>query len=273
MHCSPNAVIVGNDQDTSEHEVRASTKILKGQEITLTYVDPKFTMKNLQERQEFIYIQKGFVCSCEVCKDEETKDNVINDFLKYEKFQRLYDEVRNTKNDFAIGEFSFDEKLDLMEKVVSGRKQMYNFVKTNYPKDKRVLLHTIIKDAFFDAECGYSIAQAFLVKNPKHLPLDRKKILEKMEYFKQECAKLSKVGYQISKMIFGDSSMNTKHWREFEEDFENWSKKFNQYINDKKWFKKDRKYSGEMERFYMPYSPKESVEPPGQIMKYGKVQD
>ena len=110
-----------NDQDTSEHEVRASTKILKGQEITLTYVDPKSTMKNLQERQEFIYIQKGFVCSCEVCKDEETKDNVINDFLKYEKFQRLHDEVRNTKNDFAIGEFSFDEKLDLMEKVVSIR--------------------------------------------------------------------------------------------------------------------------------------------------------
>ena len=34
-------------------------------------------------------------------------------------------------NDFAIGEFSFDEKLDLMEKVVSGQKQMFNFVKNN----------------------------------------------------------------------------------------------------------------------------------------------
>ena len=226
-------------------------------------------MKNLQERQEFLYNKKGFVCSCDICQDEEIKAKV--DVEKYEKFQRLHDDVRKTKEDFVFGKYGLEKKLDIMEKVVSGRKQMYNFVKSNYPKDKKVLLNGIIQEAFIDAESGYSVAQAFLIKNPKHLSSDRKKVLEKMVHFKEECGKLSKVGYHISKMISGDGSRMTIEWNEMNQNFECWSKKYNKHTNDKKWFKEDRKYLGEMKRFYMPYGQKETVESQGQILKYGKM--
>ena len=81
------------------------------------------------------------------------------------------------------------------------------------------------------------------------------------------------VGYQISKMIAGNDSRMTNDWKEFNQDFENWSKKYNQRNENKKWFKKDRNYSGEMERFCFPYGQREPVDPPGQILKYEKVQD
>ena len=44
----------------------------------------------------------------------------------------------------------------------------------------------------------------------------------KMEYFKEECEKFSKIGLLIAKMCLGQEHFVTKDWKERNEDFENW---------------------------------------------------
>ena len=43
-----------------------------------------------------------------------------------------------------------------------------------------------------------------------------------MEYFKQECDKLSKAAHQMSKMCYGKEHDMFKEWKERNQDFENW---------------------------------------------------
>ena len=50
----------------------------------------------------------------------------------------------------------------------------------------------------------------------------------KRDYFKEEFVKLSKVGYQISKLAFGEETLLTKDWKEGFEDFDNWFQKWQQ---------------------------------------------
>ena len=46
----------------------------------------------------------------------------------------------------------------------------------------------------------------------------------KMENFKEECAKFSKIGLLIAKNL-GQGNYATEEWKERNEDFENWCKK------------------------------------------------
>ena len=46
--------------------------------------------------------------------------------------------------------------------------------------------------------------------------------VEKTEYFKGECGKVSKLGLQIAKMCSGKNSWMTSEWKERNEDFEKW---------------------------------------------------
>ena len=180
-------------------EVRATEKILEGQEITISY---HHTMKNVKERQKFC--QKfGFICTCELCQDEEIK----NDDETYEKFQNLEEESKN-----AFAKFnSIGNNLDQIEKALACQKQMFNLAKNK--KAPKSFMLKIIDRAFFYASCGHDWAIIWSYK---------KEFVGKMEV---ECEKLSKIGLQIAKMVGGQENFVTKEWKERNQDFKKWYKK------------------------------------------------
>ena len=205
--CIPNAERIENDAD--ELEVRATSNILEGQEITITYIDP---MKNFKERREFCH-KYGFVCSCDLCQYEE----INNDDEIYQKFQDLKDEAEKTfsnvcDDDLPENRFSFEKKFHQIEKAVVCQNQMYNLARNK--KSLKFFSLKIIGKAFYYASFGYDLA----MMNGSH----KKEFAGKME---EECEKLSKEGLQIAEMIFGQKDSMTKEWKEKNQDFKNWYKK------------------------------------------------
>ena len=208
--CCPNSL---RYKDEDEMVIRATSKILEGQEITVSYMQSYmemnpmskegFAMRNFKERQEFCHTF-GFVCSCELCQDEEfNKDDET-----YEKFQNLKEEVES-----IIKQRSFPG-FPLLEKALVCQKQMFNLAKKK--KATKVFLHEILGKAFDIGYTGY--LEAFDQKNHG-----------KMKYFKGECENLSKAGFKIAKMCFGSENAQQyaklKEWKEINQDFDNWVKK------------------------------------------------
>ena len=71
--CCANAFSYNN---YGKMEVRATHKIKKGEEITLSYdVHWQCIMKNWNERQQLIRAEYGFTCRCELCQDELFTDD------------------------------------------------------------------------------------------------------------------------------------------------------------------------------------------------------
>ena len=83
---------------------------------------------------------------------------------------------------------------------------MYNLAKNK--KAPKPFINGILMEAFGDGLGGHQLAFAY-------------RDYGKMEYFKRECEKLSKVGYQIAKMYCGQEHPVTKEWKEINQDFEN----------------------------------------------------
>ena len=75
--CCPNSY-------NGDDGIRAISKIKEGQEITANY-QTNLGMKNLATRREYFEQGYGFTCCCDLCKEEEIK----NDQSIYEKFDQL----------------------------------------------------------------------------------------------------------------------------------------------------------------------------------------
>jgi len=197
--CCPNSQRSSNG---GEMEIRATSKILEGQEITICYLDP---LKNFKERQEFCH-KFGFVCSCEVCQDEE----INKDDETYTKFQNLKKEVESIA---GLPNSPFPG-FPLLEKALACQKQMYNLARKK--KAPISFIHNTLGKAFEMGLSGY--LAAFDEKNHS-----------KMKYFKGECENLSKAGFKIAKMCFGPENAQQyaklKEWKEINQDFDNWVKK------------------------------------------------
>ena len=199
--CIPNSHRDEEAGDKGKLKVRATEKILKGQEITITYTEP--AMKNVKDRQKICH-NFGFICTCKLCQEEEIK----NDDEIYEKFQNLKEETEN-----AYANFCDSENLDQLEKALAGQKQMYNLAR-NKKAEKPFMIDLLVTSVNY-ALIGY--IGATLQDN-----------YGKRDYFKEEFVKLSKVGYQISKLAFGKDTPVTKDWKERNEDFDNWFQKWQQ---------------------------------------------
>ena len=111
--CGPNAEYFLN-RDSGEVEIRATSKILKGQEITISYfpswkmeTGAFIMMEKSDERQKFLSKEKGFLCSCELCLDED-----IFDVEMIEKFQRLKEEVGELWSWIKVSDVSGTRKPD-----------------------------------------------------------------------------------------------------------------------------------------------------------------
>ena len=70
--CCPNSHL-GRNED-GEIEIVANSKILEGQEISISFLGYNEFMKNVKERQKY-FLWNGFICSCEICQREEIKDD------------------------------------------------------------------------------------------------------------------------------------------------------------------------------------------------------
>ena len=160
-------------------------------------------MQSFNERQENCQ-RIGFACSCELCHDEE----INNDDETYEKFQRLKIEAQN--NYGISDEPTLKKKSDLIEKAISGHKQMYNLAKKK--KAEPLFMYEILGELFGYATVGYELAI-------HHKNYDKKELL------KQECEKLSEIGYKIANMCFGLEGHQTKTWKEAKQNFEAWFEK------------------------------------------------
>ena len=145
--CCPNATHFDNDD--GEMEIRATSKILEGQEISISYF---ILLKNFEERQKTCHM-KGFVCSCELCKDEE----INNDDESYKKFQDLEEEAEKAQDYFELylhgfeGKTPWGKKLEQIEKAISCQRQMFNLARKKAPK---LFIHGIINQAFLDGFSG-----------------------------------------------------------------------------------------------------------------------
>ena len=206
--CIPNSHRYEEEGEMGKSKVRATEKILKGQEITIDYA--MFSMNNVKERQKICH-EFGFICTCELCQEEEIK----NDDEIYEKFQNLKEETENAFRirDIAAPLLNFcdSENLDKLEKALAGQKQMFNLAKNK--KAHKYFMHDLLAKSFDYALNGWILAN-FLNNYGKR------------DYFKEEIVKLSKVGYQIAKLVFGKEGALTKDWKERNEDIDNWFKKW-----------------------------------------------
>ena len=195
--CIPNSHKYEEVGEMGKVTIRATEKILKGQEITISYSTNDIAMINVKERQKFCH-EFGFICTCELCQEEEIKNN---DEI-YEKFRNLKEETEN-----AYANFGDSKNLDQLEKALAGQKQMYNLAR-NKKAEKPFMIDLLVTSVNY-ALIGY--IGATLQDN-----------YGKRDYFKEEFVKLSKVGYQISKLAFGKDTPVTKDWKERNEDFDNW---------------------------------------------------
>ena len=206
--CCSNSDYFTNDE--GEMEIRATSKILEGQEITINYA-PR--MKKLKERKHGFQIY-GFVCSCDLCQNEE----INNDNEIYDKFQNLKKEAEEIFSNFMSLTKTWDDEnytvpYDQLVKAIACQKEMYNLAKKKKAPKLFILQH-IIDKAVIIGGTGYgysSIDFNYCGEN-----------YDKMEYFKSECVKLSKVGYQIAKMCYGQEGKKTKEWKWKNQEFENW---------------------------------------------------
>ena len=219
--CCSNSDYFTNDD--GEMEIRATSKILEGQEITINYAGTNRAiypprcgtndMKKLKERKHGFQIY-GFVCSCDLCQNEE----INNDNEIYDKFQNLKKEAEEIFSNFMSLTKTWDDEnytvpYDQLVKAIACQKEMYNLAKKKKAPKLFILQHIIDKAVIIGA-AGYgysSIDFNYCGEN-----------YDKMEYFKSECVKLSKVGYQIAKVCYGQEGKKTKEWKWKNQEFENW---------------------------------------------------
>ena len=199
-----------------EWQIRAISKIKKGEEICVSYLlDGLDSMNNRKERQDELLKTHDFICSCERCQDEE----INQDDETYEKFKKLYEggEKRGKKAKDLLN-LDIKKSLDFMEKAISCQKQMYNLAE-NKKTTKGFITANIIPEWWYQEINRYGIAKQMVYER------GMQEFLVKMEYFKGECIKLAKIVYELELTSTGKDSKDTKKWKERYEDFDNWCKK------------------------------------------------
>ena len=222
--CSPNAehsvCVSGYNPDGTGNgqgvmQIRATSKIKKGEEICLTYFSGLEIMRNRKERQEDLLKTYKFLCTCERCQDEE----INNDDETYEKFKKLLQGAEK-RGKIAKNLLNWDDgkSLDFMEKAISCQKQMYNLA-IKKKATKGFITEIIIPEWWYLEINRYGIAQQYVYER------GIKEFVVKMEYFKGECLKLAKIVFEMELTVNGKNSKDAKKWKERYEDFDNWCQK------------------------------------------------
>ena len=130
--------------------------------------------------------------------------------LNNEQFQKLHEIIKNHFNSGKSGT-GFQNAISRCI-AISCCIQMYNLAKMKN-SHKFFLLKDIIERGHWIATEGYMNAK-------------RKKDHGKRKYFKEECQKLSKVGYEIAKITFGNDTVGERKWKEIHQNFEKFVREY-----------------------------------------------
>ena len=108
--CVSNSAWSKNDEDNDdgELEVRAIKTIKPGMEITTSYVPHELGMKNLLQRRKILSEKNfGFICTCELCLEEEVNgDRYQEIYNKYQQLDEKQDLIKaQCSNDSRKGQF------------------------------------------------------------------------------------------------------------------------------------------------------------------------
>ncbi|KAK7685520.1 hypothetical protein QCA50_011386 [Cerrena zonata] len=79
-HCCSYNAVFRFDLISFTGEIRARRKIMKGEEITISYINPAYDYASREERRQELYTRYRFICQCRVCifsdKDSEESDGI-----------------------------------------------------------------------------------------------------------------------------------------------------------------------------------------------------
>ena len=182
-------------------EVRATHKIKKGQEITMSYDGDKWqcTMQNRKKRQEFIRAEYGFTCQCESCQDEELNDNdeFYERFRKIMENKQIFDNLidlkivechsQNTLEDGTMEKYPGESQEEFKNRHYSEILQIVNnrhfcFIQLyNLARDKKApkeFILTILKEAVKCLNFG--------IKFVEHEFAEPYQFIDKMKFFEEE---------------------------------------------------------------------------------------
>ena len=210
--CCPNAEM--SENGFGEMEIRATSKILEGQEISLLYNSHSFILENKKARQSHHLENWGFVCSCERCQDED-----INQVDKTsERFHRLIKDAEIYWKKAQKNTSDSKKYLGFIEKAISSYKQLHSLAESK--KVPKFFISDEMLKKCFDLEVKrYAFAKKMVFDQGKQ------KFASKMKYFKGECEKMAKITYQVVKIFLGNDSTLTSEWEGRFQSFDDWFKK------------------------------------------------
>lgn len=195
--CRSNAESGVNDE-REIREIKAVSKIKAGEEITINYDDMELSMKSFKSRQDYLFLNWGFHCQCDMCHEEklDNQDEI------YKKFQRLKQDANK-----LLSENKNLESLELEKicKEIFCYKEMYKLAKEKRAP-RSFIVYEILDNGFNAAVQGYLCAQSFCD-------------LQKMTQFKNDCDNFSKVGEQVSKCV---SKKTSEEWQNRRQNFDTW---------------------------------------------------
>ena len=207
--CGTNAEFSTSDE--GDVEIKTTSKIKSGEEITFTYRIK--AMQTWQERQDFLYQFYCINCNCHLCHTESKMFK--HDDETYEKYRNLEKEIEHIQNHYPY-ENVLIRKLNMAERHINCLKKQYNIARNK--KAQKCYIFTIVSETFQIGAAAYSMAQKFIEYNEED-------VFDKMKFFHGECEIMAKLAYQMAKMVNGKDSAGAIEWKEISQDFDNWQEK------------------------------------------------
>ena len=207
--CGTNAEFSTSDE--GDVEIKTTSKIKSGEEITFTYRIK--AMQTWQERQDFLYQFYCINCNCHLCHTESKMFK--HDDETYEKYRNLEKEIEHIQNHYPY-ENVLIRKLNMAERHINCLKKQYNIARNK--KAQKCYIFTIVSETFQIGAAAYSMAQKFIEYNDED-------VFDKMKFFHGECEIMAKLAYQMAKMVNGKDSAGAIEWKEISQDFDNWQEK------------------------------------------------
>jgi hypothetical protein len=183
--CCSNAHFFWN-VDTHTRDIRAMRLIKQGEEITVNYQESMWAATR-KERQTQLEKSCNFDCNCKACDatDAEMKNKA--------SLCKLFNEENGRKDKF--------KQNGLMDKEAECLKQMYRLAKDMKTASKKIVLQSIVSEAF-DVTCQGALRELF----------SRNREQVKAAWMK-DVRTFATIGLRIATTLFGENHSTTQEWK------------------------------------------------------------
>jgi hypothetical protein len=183
--CCSNAQYFWN-VDTHTRDIRAMRKIKQGEEITVNYQEVNWAATK-EERQTLLKKAWNFDCHCKAC--DATEAEIKNN----DSLCKLYNEENWRKDKF--------EQNGLMDKEAECVKQMYRLAKDMKTFSRKIVLQSIVQEAF-NVTCQGAMSEQF----------SRNREEVKAAWMK-DAKTFATIGLRIATTLFGEHQSTTQEWK------------------------------------------------------------